>query len=85
MTRAETLMTVFAEQEKREADMAFRNPWVPLFWNWVVAVTIVALFFSFAKWGWDLRTERRDSALRAQGGETYKAEQKAAQESAEAQ
>jgi hypothetical protein len=64
MTRIETLQAVFAEREKEEHNMLFRNPWVSLFYNWVVAVSVIALMASFVKWGLDIRRENREEAIR---------------------
>jgi len=78
MTRLKTLQAVFAEQEQREADMTFRNPWVPLFYNWVMALMLVAMAFSFVKWGIDIKISHTAEALTTEALDTYKAEQQAA-------
>ena len=64
MTRLETLQAVFADREKEEHNMLFRNPWVSLFYNWVVAISVIALMASFAKWGLDIRRENREEEIR---------------------
>ena len=56
---------ILAKQEQIERDMVFRNPWVPLFYNWLIAGMIVALFTSFVIWGLDIRTERRAADMTA--------------------
>lgn len=56
----------FERQRKIEADMCFRHPWFNLFYNWLVAVCIVALFASFVWWGIDIHRMNRDELIRLQ-------------------
>ena len=49
---------------QQEADMVFRHRWVPLFYNWVIAILIVALFGSFIWWGIRIHRENHDAAVR---------------------
>ena len=73
-----TLREVFAERARQEEYMTFRNSWVPLFYNWLIAALLVLLVFSFIKWGIDIRIERRADALTAQALAEQEAEQQAA-------
>lgn len=75
---AGTLREVFAERARQEEYMTFRNSWVPLFYNWLIAGLLVLLVFSFIKWGIDIRIERRADALTAQALAAQEAEQQAA-------
>lgn len=78
MTRMESLQQVLAEQRKQEGYMAFRNPWVPLFYNYVMAITILVMAVSFVWWGLDIHTRHRADALTEAALADYKAEQQAA-------
>ena len=42
--------------EQMEHDMEFRHKWVPLFYNWVIALLVVILFGSFVWWGLDIHS-----------------------------
>ena len=72
------LHDVLAERARQEEYMTFRNPWVPLFYNWLIAALLVLLAFSFIKWGIDIRIERRADALTAQALAAQEAEHQAA-------
>ena len=61
-----------------ERDLTARHPWVPIIYNWIIALLIVALMVAMAKWGLDIRREIRDNALREQAVQDYKDEQEAA-------
>lgn len=73
-----TLQEVFAEQREREQNMMFRHNWVALFYNWLIAVTAVALLLSLGFWAVQLRQERRDDAIRAEARAAWEQEQQAA-------
>lgn len=47
---------ILLAHEQMEHDMEFRHKWVPLFYNWVVALLIVILFGSFVWWGLDIHS-----------------------------
>jgi hypothetical protein len=72
------LHDVLAERARQEEYMTFRNSWVPLFYNWLIAALLVLLAFSFIKWGIDIRIERRADALTAQALAAQEAEHQAA-------
>ena len=65
---------ILARQEQIERDMVFRHPWVPFYYNWVIAVTVVALFTSFVIWGLDIRTERRAADMTATARAAWEAQ-----------
>lgn len=73
-----TLQEVFAEQREREQNMMFRHNWVALFYNWLIAVTAVALLLALGSWAVQLRQERRDDAIRAEARAAWEQEQQAA-------
>ena len=47
---------ILASYEQREHDMVFRHPWVPLFYNWLIAGLVITLFVGFVIWGLDIRS-----------------------------
>lgn len=47
---------ILLAHEQMEHDMEFRHKWVPLFYNWVVALLVVILFGSFVWWGLDIHS-----------------------------
>ena len=47
----------FNNQAEIETTMAFRHPWVPLFYNWVIAAIVVVLFGGFVWWGLQIKTQ----------------------------
>ena len=57
---------VFAEQEEREELLRFRNPSFSFWYNWIILVTVVALFASFIKWGIDIHTNTAAEAAKAE-------------------
>lgn len=65
---------ILARYEQTERDMVFRHPWVPFLYNWIIAVTVVALFTSFVIWGLDIRTERRAADMTATARAAWEAQ-----------
>lgn len=57
---------ILERQRQLEADMNFRNPWFNVFYNYLVAVCVVALFISFFWWGIDIHTRKEAEAMTAQ-------------------
>lgn len=55
----------FEKQRQIEADMCFRHPWFNVFYNYLVAVCLVALCASFIWWGIDIHTRRTAEAMTA--------------------
>ena len=47
----------FNNQAEIETTMVFRHPWVPLFYNWVIAAIVVVLFGGFVWWGLQIKTQ----------------------------
>lgn len=47
------LQEIFEEHAAQEAMLRWRNPWVDVFYNWVIAILIVAMFVGFFDWGLD--------------------------------
>ena len=56
----------FERQRKIEADMCFRHPWFNVFYNYLVALCILALLASFVWWGVDIHRRNRDEMIRLQ-------------------
>lgn len=70
----------FAEQERQESMMRFRNPGFDVVYNWMIALLIVALFGSFVWWGLDIRTRRMADEMTATALASWQAEQQAAED-----
>lgn len=49
---------ILLAHEQMEHDMEFRHKWVPLFYNWIIALLVVILFGSFVWWGLDIHSRR---------------------------
>lgn len=56
MTRLATLKSVFSDQREYEEELRFRNPSFSFWYNWLIVACIIALFVSFAIWGFDIHT-----------------------------
>jgi len=70
------------EQEIR--NMAFRHPWVNLFYNWLVAGLVVALMVSFVLWGVEIHNRNVFEAGQQDAYAAIEAE-RAVQQEAEAE
>ena len=57
---------ILERQRQLEADMNFRNPWFNVFYNYLIAVCVVALFIAFFWWGIDIHTRKQAEAMTAQ-------------------
>lgn len=79
------LREYFEEQRQREADMRFRNPWVDVFYNWMIAVCLVALVISFIWWGLDIRTRRIADQMAATAMASWQADLDAERSAKEAE
>lgn len=55
-SRIATLKSVFADAREQEEFLRFRNPSFSYWYNWLVLACVVALFVSFAIWGFDIHT-----------------------------
>ena len=64
----------FEKQAQLEDDMCFRHPWFNLFYNWLIAALIVALFVSFIGWGLDIRTRRMANEMTERALASWQAE-----------
>ena len=60
------LAQIFKEQEEREELLRFRNPSASFWYNWFVALVVVALFGSFVWWGMDIQTRHKAEAMTAE-------------------
>lgn len=72
----------FENQSRIEQDMCFRHPWFNMFYNWMIAALIVALFVSFIGWGLDIRTRRMADEMTARALASWQTEQAIQDESA---
>ena len=59
------MIEILERQRQLEADMNFRHPWFNMFYNYVIAVCVVALFVAFFAWGIDIRTRKEAEAMTA--------------------
>ena len=75
--RMSQIQEVFEEHEKRVRDMVFRHPWVNIVYNWIIVALVIALFVSFAIWGFDISTNRKAAQFAATAMADYQAEQQA--------
>ena len=57
---------ILALYQKQEDEMNFRHPWFNMFYNYLVAVCVVALFISFIWWGIGIHTRKQAEAMTAQ-------------------
>ena len=78
-------MEYFERQRQIEADMCFRNPWFNVFYNYLVAVCVLALLASFIWWGIDIHTRQQAEAMTAAVLAEMDAEHKQMMAEAEAQ
>lgn len=85
MTRVETIREVFADQAAEERRLRWKHKGFDLRYNWLVAICIIALWVAMAKWGMDIRTERKGAEMVATAQAAWEAEQTAAAEQAEAE
>ena len=60
------LQEIFKAQEEREELLRLRNPSVSFWYNWFVALVVVALFGSFFWWGMDIQTRHKAEAMTAE-------------------
>lgn len=68
---------ILNEQAEREELLTFRYPWVPLFYNWVIAGFVILLFVGFFLWGLAIKTDRMAEAKAAEAMAVFQAEQDA--------
>ena len=66
---------IFEEQDERERLLRFRFPSVSFWYNWLIALLIVALFGSFIWWAVDIQTRHKAEALAAETLAAREAEQ----------
>ena len=55
-------------------ELKAKYPWFDIFYNWLVALLILALFVSFVIWGLDIRTERRAAEMTATARAAWESE-----------
>ena len=73
----ETLESIFSAQAERERVLACRHPWVPLLYNWMIGIMIIALFVSFVLWGIDIKIRHTADAMTAEAIAVREQEQQA--------
>ena len=76
------LQEIFREQREQEEVLMFRNPSFSFWYNWLIAVTVLALFVSFAIWGIDIHTKRTAEKMTATALASWQSEQVVQDESA---
>ena len=76
------LHDIFREQREQEEVLMFRNPSFSFWYNWLIALTVLALFVSFAIWGIDIKTQRTAEKMTATALASWQSEQVVQDESA---
>ena len=76
------LREIFREQREQEEVLMFRNPSFSFWYNWIIAVTVLALFVSFAIWGIDIHTQKTAEKMTATALASWQSEQIVQDESA---
>ena len=76
------LREIFREQKEQEEVLMFRNPSFSFWYNWIIAVTVLALFVSFGIWGIDIHTQRTAEKMTATALASWQSEQIVQDESA---
>lgn len=74
---ASILTEILKEQEQRERKLMNRHPWVPILYNWFIAVMAILLALSLVNWGIQIRTQRQAASLTAVAMADWQAEQDA--------
>ena len=74
---------IFAKHALQEEEMRFRNPWVDVFYNWLIAGLVVLLFIGFVRWGLDIRTRNMAEEMTATALASWQAERDAEVKAAE--
>lgn len=70
----------FKKQAEVETVLRFRHPWFNLFYNWLIAVLVLALFGSFVWWGLQISAERKAEQMTATALAAWHEEQQAEDE-----
>ena len=70
----------FNKQAELETVLCFRHPWFNLFYNWLIAVLVLALFGSFVWWGLQISAERKAEQMTATALAAWHEEQQAEDE-----
>lgn len=78
-----TIDEIFAERAKRESDIVKRFPLVNVVYNYLVAVSVIALVVALFWWGVDIHYQRQAEAQTQAVLASYQAEQKAVADAAE--
>ena len=68
---------IFEERQRQEDMMTFRHPWVPLFYNYLIALVVIILFVGFGIWGANIRSDRIAATIAAEQKAEEEAEQQA--------
>lgn len=59
-----TLKSVFEDHRQQEEELRFRNPSFSFWYNWLVLLVVLVLFYSFVWWGKSIAADRHDEAVR---------------------
>jgi len=74
-TRLQTLSAVFAERADQEQLLRWKHPGFDVIYNWVIVLTVLALFWGFFWWGIQIRTDRKAEEMTAQARAAWEADQ----------
>lgn len=85
VSRWDTLREVLAEQAQTERTLRWKHKGFDLWYNWAIAILVILMWVAIAKWGMDIRAERKGAEMVATAQAAWEAEQTAAAEQAEAE
>lgn len=77
MAPADILADVLDERKQREQKLMNRHPWVPILYNWFIAIMAILFALSLVNWGIQIRTQRQAASLTAVAMADWQAEQDA--------
>lgn len=72
-----TAKAVLDEYEEKEHLLQWRYPWFNVAYNYVIAMLLVGLFFSFGIWAIDVHIQRQSESMTATALASYQAEERA--------
>lgn len=84
-TRMQTLSAVFAEREEREQLLRWKHPGFDFIYNWLVAITALALMVAAVVWAVQIHRDHRDAELVAEAYAAWTAEAEATAQAAQAE
>lgn len=80
MNTLEILNGITQERMRKERDMMFRHPWVPILYNYLIAGLLIALTVSIYGWALNVWADARAKEKSAADLAAYQAEQQATED-----